>query len=72
VWTQLQPITRFATAAETTSRQTHTTPSVPAALGGDRLLSYWTDRTSATAASDWTAPEGQAVRAEVIGSGSGG
>jgi PKD repeat protein len=67
----LGPITRFATAAETTTRQTHTTPSVSAALGGDRLLSYWTDRTSATAASDWTAPSGQAVRAEIIGSSSG-
>jgi hypothetical protein len=63
------PVAAFASAAETISRAQHTTPTVPPAAGGNVLLSYWTEKTSTGTA--WTAPAGQAVRAEVQGSGSG-
>lgn len=62
------PVSRAASAAEDRFRTTHTTPAVPAVEGGDRLLSYWTDKSSST---DWAEPAGTTVRAEVIGTGAG-
>jgi len=66
---QVSPVAIFASASETVSRAAHTTPTVPGTQPGQWLLSYWTDKTSAT--TDWTAPAGQTVRAEVIGSSAG-
>lgn len=60
------PLAGAASASETAVTARHTTPPVP--LGG-RLVSFWTDKSSTT--TDWSAPSGQDVRAELIGSPSG-
>ncbi|MEQ4203830.1 PKD domain-containing protein [Actinopolymorpha sp. B9G3] len=63
------PVVRtFASAAETTSRTTHTTPGVQG-VDGAWLVSYWTDKSSAT--TQWTAPAGQTTRRSSYGTGSG-
>ena len=63
------PVAGSTSASENTLRAAHTTPGVAAASGGDWLLSYWTEKTSA--GTDWTAPAGQSVRAKVLGTGPG-
>lgn len=63
------PVARSASAAETVFRATHTTPGVAAVAADELLLSWWTDKTSAS--TDWAPPAGQAQRAEVIGTGTG-
>jgi PKD repeat protein len=63
------PVLRsFASAAETTSRTTHTTPTVQG-VDGAWLVSYWADKTSAT--TKWTAPAGQTTRRTSYGAGNG-
>jgi PKD repeat protein len=63
------PIAVANSAAETARRAAHTTPGVPAVSGGDWLVSYWADKSSAT--TSWSAPAGQSVRSQAIGTGSG-
>jgi len=63
------PVSASASASETVNRAQHTTPAVPAATGGNWLLSYWTDKT--TGSTGWTTPAGQAVRTSVVGTGTG-
>jgi hypothetical protein len=58
-----------AGAAETVNRATHTTPTVTAVPVGSTVVSYWVDKSAATTA--WTAPDGQAVRGQSAGTGSG-
>jgi hypothetical protein len=63
------PVESFAAAAETVVRADHTTPTV-VVDGPDRLIvSYWSDKSSAT--TQWTPPAGETVRNVSYGSGSG-
>lgn len=64
------PVAAFAAAADTTTKTSHTTPTVDVATAGSWVVSYWADRSS-TASTDWTAPAGQTVRLESIGAGGG-
>ncbi len=66
---QTAPVASFASAAETTSRTTHTTPGAADVSTGSWVVSFWADKSSAT--TDWVEPGGQSVRAEDIGAGSG-
>lgn len=66
---QTAPVAFFASAAETVSRTTHTTPGVADVSTGSWVVSFWADKSSAT--TDWVEPTGQSVRAEDIGAGSG-
>jgi PKD repeat protein len=63
------PVTAFASAAETVSRTTHTTPSVTVPIAGAWVISYWADKSSAT--TSWTPPAGQVQRAMSIGVSTG-
>jgi PKD repeat protein len=63
------PIAAFASANETTSRATHTTPGANVTVAGSYVVSYWTDKTSDTIA--WTLPAGQTQRAIALGTGPG-
>ena len=63
------PVAAFASAAETVSRTTHTTPSVNVPAAGSWVVSFWADKSSATTA--WTAPAGQVQRAQSIGTSTG-
>jgi PKD repeat protein len=56
-------------AAETVTTATHTTPSVTVPVSGSWVVSYWSDKSSAT--TSWTAPSGITTRDTAIGSGSG-
>jgi PKD repeat protein len=40
------PVTAFSVAAETVSRTTHTTPTVPVSVDGSWVVSMWTDKSS--------------------------
>lgn len=66
---QTTPVAAATSMSETTFQAAHTTPTVQEGGPGSWLLSYWTDKTSAT--TDWTPPDGQSVRAEVIGTSGG-
>ncbi len=61
--------TGFASAAETTKRTTHSTPGASVAISGSYVVSYWADKSSASAG--WTLPAGQTQRSTAIGTGSG-
>jgi PKD repeat protein len=63
------PISAFASAGETVSRTTHTTPGTTVANAGSWVLSYWADKSSAT--TTWTAPGGQTQRSLSVGTSSG-
>jgi large repetitive protein len=63
------PVVAAVGVAETSKRAAHSTPAVASVGDGNWLLSYWTDKSSAT--SQWNLPAGQSVRSEAIGSGSG-
>ncbi len=61
--------TGFASAAETTKRTQHSTPSVSVGSPGSYVVSYWADKSSTSAG--WTLPAGQTQRSTAIGTGSG-
>ncbi len=63
------PISAFASAAETTNRATHSTPGAPVADAGSYVVSYWADKSSAT--TGWTLPAGQTQRSISLGTGPG-
>ncbi len=56
-------------AAETVNRAAHTTPAATLDDTGSWVVSYWSDKTSAT--TDWASATGVQDRAEPIGAGSG-
>jgi len=55
-------ISASAIAAQTVAVTTHTTPTVTAPDGTNWLVSFWSDRSSAT--TGWTGPAGQTQRSE--------
>jgi hypothetical protein len=61
-------VTASAAAVETVTRTTHTTPAVPVAVAGSRLVSAWADKSSAT--TTMSAPAG--TEARVLSTGSSG
>jgi PKD repeat protein len=63
------PIAAAASAVEPAVSATHVTPVVNNTTTGAWLVSYWADKSSGT--TDWTAPAGQTVREESIGTGGG-
>jgi large repetitive protein len=66
------PVAAFASAAETVTSQTHTTPGAAVATAGSYVVSYWADKGSSTATSaGWTLPTGQTERSTVAGTGTG-
>ncbi len=67
--TAANPIESFASAAETTTRTTHTTPGGTVPVAGEWVVSYWADKSTATTA--WTLPAGQSLRTTGIGTGPG-
>ncbi|MGI8523672.1 MAG: PKD domain-containing protein [Nocardioides sp.] len=68
--TAADPVAAFASAAETVSRSTHTTPVATVGTAGSVVVSYWADKTSATSGG-WTLPAGQTQRSVALGTGSG-
>ncbi len=68
--TAADPVATFASAGETTSRSTHTTPASTVATAGSYVVSYWADKSSATTTA-WTLPAGQTQRSTAAGTGSG-
>jgi hypothetical protein len=63
------PVSAFASAAETVSRTTHTTPIVAVPANGSWVLSIWADKSSAT--TSLTPPASQTMRSSSIGVGGG-
>ena len=63
------PISAFASAGEGSSRAGHTTPGATVTLNGSWVVSYWTDKSTAT--TSWTVPGTLSVRGQTAGSGSG-
>lgn len=68
--TAADPISDFASAAETVRRTTHSTPSANVATAGSYVVSYWADK-AGTGTVGWTLPAGQTQRSIALGSGSG-
>ena len=62
------PVALAASASEPGTDTRHTTPAVQV-NAGSWVVSYWSDKSSATSA--WAAPTGQLVSSQSIGSGSG-
>jgi PKD repeat protein len=54
------PVGAFASVAETTSRSTHTTPTVPVTVDGSWVVSMWSDKSSTV--TSLGAPAGQTQR----------
>ncbi|MGZ6753987.1 MAG: PKD domain-containing protein, partial [Nocardioides sp.] len=68
--TAADPVASFASAPETVSRATHTTPGASVADAGSVVVSYWADK-SASLTTGWTAPAGQVQRSIALGTGAG-
>ncbi len=62
------PVATFA-GRNDSSTVTHRTPGVTVGTDGSWVVSVWTDKSSATTA--WTAPAGQTVRDNALGTGTG-
>jgi hypothetical protein len=63
------PIESYASAADSLTTASHTTPTAAVTEPGSWAVSYWTDKSSSTTA--WTAPASVTTRATSIGTGSG-
>jgi hypothetical protein len=63
------PVATVAHGIDTTATASHTTPTATVTTPGSWVVSYWADKSSATTA--WTAPAGQVVRNQSIGTLSG-
>jgi PKD repeat protein len=63
------PIESYASAADSLTSASHTTPTASVTQTGSWAVSYWTDKSSSTTA--WTAPASVTTRATSIGTGSG-
>ncbi len=63
------PISSFASAGEASSRTGHTTPGATVTLNGSWVVSYWSDKSTAT--TTWTVPAALTVRGLSAGTGSG-
>jgi PKD repeat protein len=68
--TAADPVAIAASAAETVSRATHTTPGANVATAGSWVVSYWADK-SASLTTGWTTPAGQTQRSIALGTGAG-
>ncbi|KRF04711.1 hypothetical protein ASG88_21115 [Nocardioides sp. Soil777] len=68
--TAADPVSAFASAAETVNRTTHTTPVAQVATAGSLVVSYWADK-SASETTGWTLPAGQTQRSIALGTGPG-
>ncbi len=68
--TAADPVAVVASAAETVSRTTHTTPGANVAAAGSWVVSYWADK-SASLTTGWTTPAGQTQRSIALGTGAG-
>ena len=68
--TAADPVATFESAAETTSRDTHTTPGATVTTDGSYVVSYWADKSGNTA-TGWTTPVGQTQRSIALGAGRG-
>lgn len=63
------PVAAVAKTAEAAGLTTHTTPNAAVTDPGAWVVSYWTDKSSATTA--WTAPAGVTSRVALYGTGAG-
>ena len=63
------PVASVTTASQTVGSTSHTTPTASVTDEGGWVVSYWADKSSATA--DWRPPAGAVVRDESIGTGGG-
>lgn len=68
--TAADPVALVASAAETTSRATHTTPGATVAEDGSMVVSYWAEK-SGSSDVGWATPAGQTRRSIALGSGTG-
>lgn len=63
------PVSAVASAADTVLTTTHTTPAADVVTAGSLVVSFWTDKSSATTA--WTPDAALLTRASTYGTGSG-
>ena len=63
------PFLDYRVVAESGNTRTHRAPAVSTTRDDAVIVRYWADRTSST--SDWTNPNGQTRRVELVGSGGG-
>lgn len=68
--TAADPVAVVASAAETTSRATHTTPGATVGEAGSMVVSYWAEK-SGSSDVGWTTPAGQTRRSIALGTGTG-
>jgi PKD repeat protein len=68
--TAADPVSVVASAAETVSRTTHTTPGANVPDAGSWVVNYWADK-SASLTTGWTTPAGQTQRSIALGTGAG-
>lgn len=66
---QTAPVTSIAKAADASTTTSHPAPSATISAAHSWVVSYWSDKSSATTA--WTAPDGLTTRGTSIGTGSG-
>jgi PKD repeat protein len=63
------PVAVAADAVDSATTTSHTSPTATVSAAGSWVVTYWSDKSSATTA--WTAPDGVTSRGDSIGSGSG-